>query len=304
MSCNNPNYVIHKLDPDTGQIVSHFAGPAKYLDPLDFGSPESLSGRGWYITPVPCGKCQGCRADRSREWSVRMLLELEDMKDAIFVTLTYNDAHLPRNSYGTPTLDKRDYQLYLKRLRKHFPGKKIRYVLSGEYGSRTYRPHYHAIIFGLSLRDFPDIRQQSINELGHPFFTSPTMERIWSNGYILMSGVTFHTCNYVARYTLKKQFGRKDEYEDGRKPEFMVTSRRPGIVNEQDVATALESKNFYFGTDVLQSEPMAKDHPLLNPTIAHKLIITPHYAWAYDKARARLIDGVRKNIQEFVKNKV
>lgn len=85
---------------------------------------------------------------------------------------------------------------------------------------------------------------------------------------------------------------------------ILLNMGRGGIVNEQDVATALKSKNFYFGTDVLQSEPMAKNHPLLNPTIAHKLIITPHYAWAYDKARARLIDGVRKNIQEFVKNKV
>ena len=85
---------------------------------------------------------------------------------------------------------------------------------------------------------------------------------------------------------------------------ILLNMGRGGIVNERDVATALESKNFYFGTDVLQSEPMAKNHPLLNPMIAHKLIITPHYAWAYDKARARLIDGVRKNIQEFVKNKV
>nr|CAI9752411.1 replication initiation protein [Microvirus sp.] len=170
------------------------------------------------------------------------------MKDAIFVTLTYNDAHLPRNSSGTPTLDKRDYQLFFKRLRKQCSGKKIRYVLSGEYGSRTYRPHYHAIIFGLSLRDFPDIRQQSTNELGHPFFTSPTLERIWSNGYILMSGVTFHTCNYVARYTLKKQFGRKDEYEDGRKPEFMVTSRRPGIGKDAAVRR-LATGNTRFSVD-------------------------------------------------------
>lgn len=87
-----------------------------------------------------------------------------------------------------------------------------------------------------------------------------------------------------------------------KKGAILLNMGRGGIVNEQDIATLLESKDFYFGTDVLAIEPMSTNHPLLNPKIAHKLLITPHYAWAYDKARNRLIDGVRKNIQDFIQN--
>lgn len=248
MSCFNPSYVKHVLDPDTGGIYSRFCGPARYLDPTTFGSPEDLSTRGYYYTPVPCGKCQGCRADRSREWSIRMLLELEEMKNAIFVTLTYNNEHLPRLADGTPTLDIRDTQLFLKRLRKKFSGKKIRFFLCGEYGSNTHRPHYHAILFGLDLFDFRDLRPVSNNQIGQTIYTSPTFEKVWQNGFVSLGEVTFHSCNYVARYTLKKQFGRKDEYEDGRKPEFVVSSRRPGI-GKTAAIKRLETGNTRFHID-------------------------------------------------------
>lgn len=248
MSCFNPNYVKHVLDPDTGGIYSQFIGPARYLDPTTFGSPLDLQTRGYYFTPVPCGKCYGCLADRSREWSIRLLLELEDMKNAIFVTLTYNNDHLPRTATGSPTLNVRDTQLFFKRLRKKFTGRKIRFFLCGEYGSNTHRPHYHAIIFGLDLIDFLDLRPVSSNELGQQVYTSPTFEKVWQNGFVSLGEVTFHSCNYVARYTLKKQFGRKDEYEDGRKPEFVVSSRRPGIGKEAAIRR-LETGNTRFHID-------------------------------------------------------
>lgn len=82
---------------------------------------------------------------------------------------------------------------------------------------------------------------------------------------------------------------------------ILLNVGRGGIVNEADIAHILESKPLYFGTDVLAKEPMESNHPFLNPKIAHKLLITPHYAWAYDKARTRLLEGVIKNIAEFVK---
>lgn len=81
---------------------------------------------------------------------------------------------------------------------------------------------------------------------------------------------------------------------------ILLNVGRGGIVNEADIAHILESKPLYFGTDVLVKEPMESNHPFLNPKIAHKLLITPHYAWAYDKARTRLLEGVIKNIAEFV----
>lgn len=100
---------------------------------------------------VPCGKCYLCRLERSKEWSLRMYHELSITPIASFVTLTYDNAHLPPNG----TLVKADAQKFLKRLRKKVEPNKIRYFLIGEYGDKTQRPHYHAILYGhgLSLDD-------------------------------------------------------------------------------------------------------------------------------------------------------
>ena len=225
MSCTNPNLMRFRIDSDTGAVVSSFVGNGSYMEPSSYGTP--YVDKEWYI-PVPCGKCASCKCDYSRDWSNRMILELQDHQDAIFLTLTYNDDHLPLSPQGFPTLCKRDVQLFLKRLRRHLGDKRIRYYLAGEYGSTTHRPHYHAIIYGIGLSIFPDSHVQGWNNLGHLFYTSPVLESLWSNGFILFSSVTWRTCNYVARYVLKKQ-AERDDCDGVCLPPFNVSSRRPGI---------------------------------------------------------------------------
>ena len=185
---------------------------------------------------VPCGHCIGCRLDRSRAWADRMMLELDHSKTAVFLTLTYDNDHVPVsmiNDDGLPyyTLDKRDVQLFLKRLRKFFDYKKIRYFLAGEYGDKTMRPHYHAIIFGLDLDDFSDRIHFGSNSFGQPYYTSSTLERIWSNGFVSLAPVSWQTCAYVARYVTKKLNGPESIVYDYRNctPPFALMSRRPGI---------------------------------------------------------------------------
>lgn len=187
---------------------------------------------------VPCGKCYGCRLDYSRRWADRMILELATNKKAIFVTLTYQDDKLNISydqetglAYGA-SLNKRDCQLWMKRLRKAYPDVKIRFFLAGEYGPTTCRPHYHAIIYGLSLEDFPDLIEVGKNELGQKFYSSEIFRNIWSNGFVSMSEVTWETCAYVARYVVKKveslDTGESPE-SLGLEPEFCLMSRRPGL---------------------------------------------------------------------------
>ena len=94
---------------------------------------------------IPCGGCHECRLSKSREWADRMMLELDHSKTAIFATLTYSPDFVPismldDNDECIFTLDKRDVQLFLKRLRKRFEPREIRYFLSGEYGDTTQRP--------------------------------------------------------------------------------------------------------------------------------------------------------------------
>lgn len=225
MSCTNPNLMRFRVDPGTGAVVSSFVGNGSYVDPSSYGTP--YVDPEWYI-PVPCGKCFSCKCDYSRDWANRMILELQDHNEAMFLTLTYNDEHLPLSPQGYPTLVKRDVQLFLKRLRKHLGDLRIRYYLAGEYGSSTHRPHYHAIIYGIGLNTFPDLVYRGCNKLGNPFYTSPTLEAIWSHGFITFSSVTWRTCNYVARYVLKKQAEREDCNGVCLLP-FNVSSRKPGI---------------------------------------------------------------------------
>lgn len=259
MACYHPLHALAgSVDTVTGkrkiQILSAF-------DPA-YNRPDHIE--------LPCGRCVGCKLDRSREWANRCMLELKYHDSAYFVTLTYNDAHAPTAYYvddGTGecftslTLRKRDFQLFMKRLRKAFPEDKIRYFAAGEYGEHTMRPHYHAIIFGLRLDDLVPYQR---SEKGDWYYKSQSLQRVWSVrvkddedeeesedcvtpladddsdedkpkyvpiGDIIVARVTWETCAYTARYCLKKFNGADAEvYEKfSLEPPFNLMSRRPGI---------------------------------------------------------------------------
>lgn len=194
---------------------------------------------------IPCNNCIGCRIDRSREWANRMMLELEDHDSAYFLTLTYNEEHVPTSFYPDPetgealpvmTLNPKDPTDWMKRLRKAFPDDKIRYFLCGEYGTKTHRPHYHAIVYGLHLNDLVPAPGSSDPH----YMTSAALQRTWSVkskgsyaplGFVLVAPVTWQSCAYVARYVTKKLYGKEAEFYETFNlcPEFTHMSRRPGI---------------------------------------------------------------------------
>lgn len=261
MSCYHPLRAIRLSDirPDDPYAVSPSTGKGivKILNPnIDYGS--KLWNREECFS-VPCGQCIGCRLDRSRDWANRCMLELQYHRSAYFVTLTYNDEHVPRSYYSDPetgeafeslTLVPRDLQLFFKRLRKKVG--KIRYFACGEYGDQTMRPHYHAIIFGLELYD---LIPWSRNELGQQYYRSPFLEEVWSIrkaptrhgsvnilcadpeyffepiGHVCVAEVSWETCAYVARYCTKKLTGPMAQFYSNLsiEPPFCRMSRKPGI---------------------------------------------------------------------------
>lgn len=234
MSCYHP-----LIGVDTGQLTE--SGKPKYwIRKSEDSANFKLELDSNKHILIPCGHCIGCRLDYSRSWADRMMLELEESKKAIFVTLTYDNEHAhwsQFDQFGFPvyaTLDKRDCQLFMKRLRKRFYDKTIRFFLAGEYGPSTLRPHYHAIIFGLGLDDFPDLELHGRNELGQNYYISFDFSCVWSNGFVLLSDVTWRTCAYVARYVTKKLNGPASiEYAERNViPEFSLMSRKPGIGRE------------------------------------------------------------------------
>lgn len=187
---------------------------------------------GMEAVTVPCGQCIGCRLERSRQWAVRCVHEAQLHEHSCFITLTYDDEHLPVVGDGgkvkdrPSTLVKDDFQRFMKRLRKAISPTKIRFFHSGEYGEKGSRAHYHAIIFGY---DFPD--KYLFKSSGKvKVYRSPLLESLWTDGYSSVGDCTFETAAYVARYVLKKVNGeRKSAHYGDRLPEYTTMSRRPGI---------------------------------------------------------------------------
>lgn len=109
---------------------------------------------GYERVPVPCGKCPPCKMRRVNSWVFRLLEEEKVSSSSHFVTLTYDTRFVPISDNGFMTLVKKDFQLYMKRLRKLCVGRELKYYAVGEYGSKNKRPHYHAIIFNCPNFEF------------------------------------------------------------------------------------------------------------------------------------------------------
>lgn len=188
---------------------------------------------------LPCGQCIGCRLERSRQWAIRCAHEATLWERNCFLTLTYDNDHLPSDG----SLVKSDFQAFMKdlrhavfRRRRKFwtwnpiitsdRKKSVRYFHCGEYGESLGRPHYHACMFNL---DFSDKKLWK-KSAGGDLYVSETLNEIWGKGYCVIGAVTFDSAAYVARYIAKKITGDQAEaHYQGKLPEYTTMSRRPGI---------------------------------------------------------------------------
>jgi len=152
---------------------------------------------------VPCGRCAFCLATKRSDWVQRLNVEWKKSLASYFVTLTYATPHLKWRS-GIPQLNKPDLQKWFKKVRK--AGYKIRYFAVGEYGSQTFRPHYHVLLFGSVPED--------------------ALRKAWDKGMVHIGQVTQAACGYCCKYVInsKSWFMKK-----GRVAPFAVMSRAPGI---------------------------------------------------------------------------
>ncbi len=180
---------------------------------------------------IPCGQCIGCRLEKSRQWALRCTHEAQLYQNNCFITLTYNDDLLPENS----CLQLKHFQLFMKKLRKKYIHK-IRFYHCGEYGSKTLRPHYHALLFN---HDFQDKILHSTRE-GNKYYVSQELNKLWTYGFSIIGELTFDSAAYVARYCLKKHTGPRShelylgiDKKTGEifyyPKEYATMSRRPGI---------------------------------------------------------------------------
>lgn len=159
------------------------------------------------VSAFGCGQCMPCRLNRRRLWTHRMFLESLKHEQSSFITLTYDQDHVPKDLSLNPkhTTD------WVKRLRDKISPRKVRYFLVGEYGDHTQRPHYHAALFGVGLLDEELIKDT------------------WKKGFIQVGELTLHSAQYIAGYVTKKMTQKEDSRLKGRHPEFARMSRKPGI---------------------------------------------------------------------------
>lgn len=183
--------------------------------------------------PFACGKCIGCKLERSRQWAVRCMHEASLYDRNCFITLTFREPRFSLDYLG-------DFQPFMKKLRARFPKDKIRFYMCGEYGEINSRAHYHALLFNFDFSD--KVLWKGGNGHGHALFRSKVLEELWPHGFSSIGSVTFESAGYVARYCTKVLSG--DEGDDAscldildpdsgeiyvRVKEFARMSLKPGI---------------------------------------------------------------------------
>ena len=201
---------------------------------------------------------------------------------------------------GHDSLDKRDLQLFMKKLRHHAwnsAKKKIRFIACGEYGPTKGRPHYHVIVYGYEFQDLKLWKYSKPNKFvslttKFPLYRSAELEKLWTMGFSSIGEASFETIGYVARYILKKVNGEKAEKEHTyvdketgliKDKEWITMSRKPGIGR--------------LWLETYQSDMYPKDYV----TVKGKEMRPPKY---YDKILEQTNPQMYKEIKERRKQKI
>jgi hypothetical protein len=207
-------------------------------------------------TPFPCGKCIFCLINRQREWQARILLENRVHDRSVFLTLTYDDDHLP----FPPSLCKKHVQDYIKRLRYHFPDRNIRYVAAGEYGTegdRIINPHYHLALFDIAIED------------------RLTLKKCWDYGFIYVGNIEPKSAKYIVKYVLKNMTKPLDRrLRRGFEPEFKTSSKMNGGIGSQGIVELAKDlrRNPYWETkDIIRDIKICGEKLPLGRYLSKKL---------------------------------
>lgn len=142
---------------------------------------------------VPCGQCLECLQSKRAQWTYRLYNHNKHAINSTFLTLTYNDDAVPLDD-GKMVLDKVALQLFLKRVRKENPIPDMKYYAVGEYGEKSGRPHYHAIMFNvekeLCYQKWSVIEPGGMQSI--PF------------GHVYFGDVSQASIHYVTKYVINK----------------------------------------------------------------------------------------------------
>ncbi|WP_456380481.1 D-2-hydroxyacid dehydrogenase [Hydrogenimonas sp.] len=126
-----------------------------------------------------------------------------------------------------------------------------------------------------------------------PFYPRMELDTLLSTSHIVSIHAPLNekTKNLLDRVRLEKM----------QKGAILLNLGRGGIVDESALARAIDEDGIYAGLDVTEEEPLPKDSPLYRVKNGDRLLITPHIAWTSVEAREKLIAGIVRNIEVFLK---
>lgn len=189
---------------------------------------QKIASKEYASFQLPCGKCLACRLEYARTWAVRCLHESMIHERNCFVTFTYDEENVPEK------LDYSHFQLFMKTLRYQAWDKatkvlwkghtrdersrkwkeldketrkelatvfEIGVFVTGEYGDRTKRPHWHALLFNYQPSDGT---HKYTSERGDKVYESKELTSLWGKGAVEYGSITFESAGYCARYAAKK----------------------------------------------------------------------------------------------------
>ena len=295
----------------------------KCLD--DVNSYNRKTNNRYLYEQIACGHCWACRLNYSAQWATRIMYECKNNDHNYFITFTYDDDHLPipesteynginytNDGTWSGSLFPDDISRFINSLRKHLERDKnhtgVKYFYAGEYGTQEpyqakgtlgHRPHYHMILMNcpLDVSQFYDFNLDERNKL---HWKSHEIEKYWQEGMIDIGEVEFASAAYVARYCMKKlsdEVDKTEYYKNGKLPEFVRMSRRPGIGKQY----ILENMEDIYKTDELLVRNFKGDLMKVKPPRAwdNEFKKTHPEEWfKIKRSRREAADRGRKLLQE------
>lgn len=178
------------------------------------------------LVTIDCGKCWACRRRKAAAQALRLMLEAKYYEEKYmssdyvnFITFTYDDDNLPSTSYGEVTtqceFEKERFIRALKRKLSYNGYSKeqiadIKYYWVSEYGSKSWRPHYHCMLYGVNLMQplpYPsykfDMYNLEYNGNGNPQYQSKMLDTIWKKGRVTFAPFCAKLASYIANYVVK-----------------------------------------------------------------------------------------------------
>lgn len=169
----------------------------------------------------PCGKCRACKLRKVNEKMIISIFAAQEYKKkGQFLTLTFNDEHLPDG------LDHSIIAAFMKRLRRLDGTPDVKAFIAGEYGEKSGREHWH-ILFYNHKYDLELVRKA----WRHP----RTKE---SFGFVYDGTLTPKSMKYVSGYISKKGYNP----ESGKKPPYgRMSCRLPDNLTPEEILSMCQT---------------------------------------------------------------